>query len=393
MLRSIWLNRMKMPALLSRMTIAVFALCFVAPHTAIAKLSGPAPSFATLTADGKHLFVMLSQVPVGQDQGNDYTLPNGSKIRLRDRFASSGLYPVDSSVPHWTVAWYGDEGMVQLSEDGRYVVRINRFGGGGYGEGVSLKWGVKFYDSGREVASYHVRDLVDDPSLMIFTSDDWHYLWIGDSKLEGHSFALWTTTHERYRFDVETGEILESHRLWNKVHLGVRLLCIVSAAMGLFWVRNQRSRRLQEDAAFFTGSEHGTRLTFGCRALLAGITLLAALCGLVRMAPQRAVFLMGACMTGLSTFYLFRKQRTPHTRRRWSRQLYRATVWIWVLTTWALLYILSLGPVLGIIDRLNWPHDCRQFVVTTVYAPLWWLSQHHPAFDSRPIKWYVDAWR
>ena len=336
---------------------------------------------------------MQSQVPVGQDQGNDYTLPDGSKIRLRDRFASSGLYPVDSSVPHWTVAWYGEEGMVQLSEDGRYVVRINRFGGGGYSEGVSLKWGVKFYDSGREMATPHVRDLVDDPSLMIFTSDDWHYLWIRDSKLEGQTFALWTTTHERYRFDVGTGEILEVHRLWNKVHWGVRLSCIVSAAMGLLWVRNQRWRRLQENAAPFPGSNRGTRLTFGCRALFAGISLSAVLCGLVRIAPQWAVFLLGTCLAGLSTFYSFQKQRTPQARRRWSRQLYRVTVWTWVLTTWALFYFLSVGPVLGIIDRLNWPHDCRQFVVTTVYAPLWWLSRHSPTFDSQPVNWYVDAWK
>jgi hypothetical protein len=104
---------------------------FLLSTPANAYISGPPPSFVVPTRDGNHLFVMLSCVPLPKDEGNDAVLPDGMKVKLRERFPSSGLYRIGSNVPLWTIDWYGEEGWVLLSEDGRYAVVLNRFGGGG----------------------------------------------------------------------------------------------------------------------------------------------------------------------------------------------------------------------------------------------------------------------
>jgi hypothetical protein len=388
---------MKSPSTISKLWLVVVSLCFSAPQAVIASLSGPPPSFAIPTADGEHIFVMLSSVPIAEDQGNDRTLSDGVEVKLRDRYASSGLYPLDSCVPIWTVNWYGEEGMVHLSEDGRYIVRVNRFGGGGYGEGISLKWGVKFYDSGREIAIHHVRDLVDYPSLMPFTSRDWHCLWIdnseNDSEVKGRTFELRTTTHEWYRFDVGTGEIIEQRRLWKKVRLGVGLLCIACVGAGFLVMTRRRRYQLQEECDASPEPERNKPLKFSCRFLFAGMTVVSVVCGLVRFAPHWAVFLIGLSLTVFSTCSFLRRKRTHNSTSRTLRSFCRAGTWAWILTTWFLLYGLSAGPVLGITYRLDWPHDCRMFVASTMYAPLFWLEQHSPMFESKTIRWYFDAWK
>ena len=110
--------------------IVLVALFSLFPASTFAGLSGPPPSYVVTTQDEEHLFVMLSPVPVAKDAGNDCTLPNGERVKLRDRFPASGLYRVGSTVPIWTVQWYGDEYLTQLSPDGRFVVRVNEWGGG-----------------------------------------------------------------------------------------------------------------------------------------------------------------------------------------------------------------------------------------------------------------------
>ena len=388
---------MKSPSAISELWLVVLSLCCAAPQAVIASLSGPPPSFTIPTADGEHIFVMLSFVPIAEDQGNDCTLPDGAEVKLRDRYASSGLYPLDSFVPLWTVNWYGEEGMVHLSDDGRYTVRVNRFGGGGYGEGISLKWGVKFYDSGREIATHHVRDLVDYPSLMPYTSKDWHCLWIDysvyDTEIKRRTFELRTTTHEWYRFDVGTGEILEQRRLWKKVRLGVGLVCIACVGAGFLVVTRRRRCQLQGEYDPSPEPERNKPLTFSCHFLLTGVTAVAVVCGLVRFVPHWAVFFIGLSLTVFSTCSFLQRKRTYNSTSRTLGAFCRAGIWTWVLTTWLLLYGLSAGPVLGTIYRLDWPHDCRVFVVLTMYAPLWWLSQHTPMFESKLIRWYFDAWQ
>jgi hypothetical protein len=149
-------------------------------NIAHAGLSGPPPSYFQLTADGKHMLVMLSTVPVVDDFGNSCTLPDGQKVRLRDEFPSGGLYKLGSTKPVWKADWYEERGQVALSADGGYAVRINRFGDGTYVSGGALSWGLKFYEQGVEIKTHDVTDLIDYPSLMEFTSADWHFLWFDD---------------------------------------------------------------------------------------------------------------------------------------------------------------------------------------------------------------------
>lgn len=138
-------------------------------NTACAGLSRAPPSFIIRAQTETHIFVMLSGVPLADDEGDQCALPNGEIVSLRGTFPFSGLYQVGSIVPIWTVDWYGEHRLVRLSDDARYVVLINRFGGGGDRFHSSPSWGIRFFDQGKQIANYDVQDLVDFPSLMPFT--------------------------------------------------------------------------------------------------------------------------------------------------------------------------------------------------------------------------------
>lgn len=182
------------------------------PVAAIAGNSRTPDSFAKPTGDGQHMLVMLSTGPIAQDSGNECELPSGEKVNLRNTFPANGLYRIGSTTPIWTVPWNDWHSMLHISPDGRYVAYINRFGDGGYYPFVSrpgrkLTWAVKFYDQGTEFRSHDVTDLVDYPSLMRFTSSDWHLTWYDDSSLvtsaNGELFVdVQTSTRDRFRFDL-----------------------------------------------------------------------------------------------------------------------------------------------------------------------------------------------
>jgi hypothetical protein len=267
-----------------------------------AGLSGPPPSFFVPSRDGKSILVMLSRVPLADDRGNACTLPDGTKINLRDKFPSSGLYAVGSTTPVWTVDWYGENRYVFLSEDGRYVVRINRFGGGKLGEGVSLHWGIKFYDAGKEIKSRDVGGLVDYPSLMVPTTWDWHYMWTYvescDTEVTGGLYHLTTTCRERYAFDVATGKIVEESRYWRpverRIYGALAVLGVLVTTLVYYTVRRVRRRaaaRVQhsatetEDGAFWRG-----RFQYSLRSLMIFVTVAAVVCSIFRIAPPGGLF-------------------------------------------------------------------------------------------------------
>ena len=238
--------------------IVVFAIIAGAiaalPEPAHASLSGPPPSFVVPARDGKHILVMLSFMPIAKDTGNLCKLPNGKKVKLRDAFPSSGLYKLGSTTPIWTVDWYAESGYVIVSENGRYVVRINRFGGGGYGEGVRLRWGIRFYDAGVELRSYGVGELVDYPSLMAFSTYDWHQLWIDgskcDSEIHNGFYHLCTSCREEYTFDVTTGNTAQEARYWRTIcHRTIAALGVLGVVAGwsVYRVRKAQSNRCRKE--------------------------------------------------------------------------------------------------------------------------------------------------
>lgn len=344
-----------------------------------AGLSGPPPSYVIPASDGKHMLVMLSPVLLAEDTGNDCVLPNGEKVKLRERFPSSGLYESGSTTPVWAVDWYELEyGPVRISADGRYVVRVNHFGGGGWGEGVKLRWGIKFYDAGREIRSYDVAELVDYPSLMPLVTCDWHLLWIDRDTFPAEicdgSFVLNTSTHEGYRFDVTTGEIVEEFRLWRTAAgVGIASL-IVFGTSGGFLVWRWRKRRASSTAHPRASSDTAgglagkpRRWSFSIRSLFIAQAVAAVLCVLACTVPHIAVLLLATTLAISFTRLLIRAHRAaPWTVLGGSRRWGRAGLWLIACTSWFVFYALTCAPVWGFTMRLHWPHDVRMVFAKVV---------------------------
>lgn len=370
-----------------------------------AGLSGPPPSYVIPASDGKHLLVMLSPVLLAEDTGNDCVLPDGEKVKLRERFRSSGLYEIGSTTPVWAVDWYELEyGPVRISADGRYVVRVNHFGAGGWGEGVKLRWGIKFYDTGREIKSYDVAELVDYPSLMPLVTCDWHLLWIDEdafpSEIRDGSFVLNTSTHDRYRFDVTTGEIVEEFRLWRTAtRLGVAALIVLGASGGfLVWRRRKRRAssaahpRPSPDTAGGP-EERPQRWSFSIRSLLIAQAITAVLCVLACTVPHIAVLLLAMTPAMSFTRLLIRAHRAaPWTVLGASRRWGRAGLWWLAGTTWLVFYALSCAPVWGCTIRLDWPYDVRMVLVKVVYGPVYWLLEGTAVGHWHAVQLYFRAW-
>lgn len=208
---------------LQRLSIILGCLVINASWTVdshvFAGLIGPS-SYYVVSPNGKYIFVMLAPANAKDDVGATATLPTGESANLRKVFPASGCYRVGSKVPQWTVDWF--DYVCRISDNGNFLVRCNLFGDGDYGTTGQLSWGVKFYRAGREIKSYNVDELVAFPFLMPYTTSGWHYMWIDDEsednlQIRGNTFTLRTSTGESYKYDIRTGELIESFRLWPTV--------------------------------------------------------------------------------------------------------------------------------------------------------------------------------
>lgn len=365
---------------------------------ALAGLSGPPPSYVIPIENGTHIVVMISPTP---QLDKECTLPGGQRVSLRDTFPSSGLYKTGSTEPLWKADWYGEKGLTRISADGRFAVRVNRFGGGGHGEGVKPRWGIKFYDRGVEIKSYDVVELVDYPSLMEFTNVDWHCLWIDwsvyDAKVESGFYTLRTSTHETYRFDVATGMIVEERRVWRHVARGsLFLLAVIGLVSSWLWYRRRKtvsSHVVNEIPAPEDVDEPRTtvnRLAFRLRSLFI-VTTAAAICFAF---PHVAVLLSALGVAVFCTLKLSIKRRL----RFWGLIVHPASQsrrwWWWALNlfSWMLFYVLSFGPAWGATFYFDLPTDVRLALLQVVYAPVDWLFTHTSLRDAWLIDLYIRAW-
>jgi hypothetical protein len=345
---------------------------------------------------------MLSKVSVEDDDGNFCILPNGEEVSLRETFPASGLYEMQSKSPLWLVNWYGEEGLVKISRDRQYALRINRFGGGGYGEGHVLKWGIEFYGRGKLLKSHHVRDLVDYPSLMPFTSSDWHYLWIDDvvykaEIIADNTFELVTSTHESYRFDVTTGEIIEQHRRWKRTARIASAIFVVAVSAGVHVFRRRRKvmqHQHDQSANTNTSETFPIRLSFRLRTLLIAITAAAMLLAIYSYAAHVGIFLTSLIIALLLTFAAVKiPMRLPRPLGwTWKRRLYSVALWGTVVVAWLVFYVLTLAPVMRLMHSLQCPKDCQRAVVIVLYKPLEVLEPTIPRMALERFESYYRAW-
>jgi hypothetical protein len=353
------------------------------------------------------MLVFLAPLPAAEDEGRMAILPDGKIVDLRETFPASGCYPIGSTKPLWTAPWEDIDGWT-VSDDCRYLVRWNRFGDGGYGreDGGALSWGLKFYDRGKEIKTYGVAELVDFPSLMPYTSSDYHFDWLGgdddDSLIiqDGH-FLLHTSTHERYAFDVTTGEIVEQFRLWRLVtRIGV-VLALAAVGFVVFAARGWRRARLQsspatnqQPVAVEIAAARPPRIaSYSLRALLIATTVIAILCAVGRKWPHVDVLIISVALAAALTIATIRgwRQRSQPSNRFNSR-LMKSGLSMVTLLAWLWCYLLSVAPVVATLDWLDAPQDVKMAFLLTVYRPLIWVNVLSP-LDSWPlVEWYFAGW-
>lgn len=121
---------------------------------------------------------MCSPIYTNWDSGCIFTLPSGQQINLREKFKTNGVYRVDNFECVQPLDWYADQGELFSYGGFDILVRLNSFAVDTQNK-TNWSWCIKFYDQGKEVKQYQVKDLVAIPSALSLpeTSDGWHTVW------------------------------------------------------------------------------------------------------------------------------------------------------------------------------------------------------------------------
>lgn len=183
---------------LSNIGIVTALVAYLASWTIVHADEPPIPHDYTQEVGGTYIFVMLSTLDPSAYAGNT------RDENIRSHYNVSGLYSKsDSLTPIWTVDWYAFR--VNISSDGKYLVR--------WGDWPIIHdydaLALEFYENGRVIKSYAVKDLVMSPSLLPETVS--HYEWEETSSFDAEQEVLWlkTLNKEEYTFNLTTGEVIK----------------------------------------------------------------------------------------------------------------------------------------------------------------------------------------
>ena len=177
---------------------------------AFADTPAPMVDFIETTANGQYDFVMLPELnrsPEAFTYGGVKKKPE-----LRDQYPASGLYLHGSKVPLWTVNW--NAFVVVLSDDGHHVAQLGPWPITDHYDELA----IAFYEDGRLLKSWSVRDLVGNKGICLPQSVS-HYRWLSHlypktekKQLSGErdEVKLETYLDQTIRFDLATGEKIES---------------------------------------------------------------------------------------------------------------------------------------------------------------------------------------
>ena len=275
---------------------------------------GAPTSYVIPTADGQHILVMLAPVPIASDD-DKCELPSRETVILRDNFPVSGLYRIGSTVPIWAIDWYEREWLLKVSENGRFIVRINEFG---VANPTQAGCGLLFYDAGIPIKTYRVSELVDYPSFIEPPPAGWPYRWVerGNERESDNAFFdfstsaridngllyLRTAAREEFTFELATGGILMEFRYWRTL-----FRACLAAALGIAgivsWMvirRLQRPRNPLPLSPRSTQAEGGRGVSsswqFSLRRLMIGVILAPPVVAGCYLAPHIAI--LGASIAG-----------------------------------------------------------------------------------------------
>lgn len=189
----------------SAANIILFFLVLLTPLLVSADHIALPHSYATLSADGKFVFVMIAAIEAERD---GLSLRNEDKQRakaIRAKYTTSGMYRNDgSTTPLWTVGWYSYS--VLVASDGVHLVRL-----GPWANRLSDE-AFTFFNNGNEIRNYRIGDLVDSAALLPHSVS--HFRWEENVHLDDQKrvLSVATLSKEKYFFDFTTGELVSARR-------------------------------------------------------------------------------------------------------------------------------------------------------------------------------------
>jgi len=377
-------------------TCILFLLC----KATLAGISGSPVSYFIPTDDNKHILVLLALVPTKDDTKELAKLPNGQTVHLRSVFPQSGLYAVGSNAPIWTIDWH--DGFCFLSPNTRYLVRVRDFGDFDHPNDEDSGWAIKFYTDGKLTKQYGVDELLDYPSLLPY----WYRSILRDDYVDGDLeirdgiFALHTFTHERYLFDITTGEVVEEFRLWKTTsRYVIGVLVVAAVAISYLLIQRVRKRNLPAGEEPVLRPKKGVRgsqkglFSFSLRSMLLVTTVVAILCFVFSVAPHVAVLL--TCFLTSIVFTIVTLRIRHHLDLRPTNL--RMVLFNWMpvtltLASWFSCYALSLAPTMGVLQALDAPHDVRMVVARVPYAPVYFILTSTSLETNKTVENYFGDW-
>jgi hypothetical protein len=158
-------------------------------------------SYAVASTDGQYLLVILDGIY--EPPGKDVSPETDALNKLLLKYPTSGLYRNDgSTTPLWTAEYISWKTGVTLSSDGHHMVVWR----GWPSDSTYNDTALTFYEDGRLLRSYRVKDLVVYPEDLPHSAS--HYQWVLDSSLDDARGLLTVEalTHEKYVFALSTGQ-------------------------------------------------------------------------------------------------------------------------------------------------------------------------------------------
>ena len=153
------------------------------------------------------MLVMCSPVKTNYDSGCIFALPSDQQLNLREKFKTNGIYRLDTFECVQPLNWFADRGELFTSEDFGILVRLNRFAVETQSK-TNWSWCLKFYDKGKEIKHYQVKDLVAMPHFLFlpYTSSGWHTVWHETAAFTSDSglYAVTGSYHSQFQFVLVT---------------------------------------------------------------------------------------------------------------------------------------------------------------------------------------------
>jgi len=369
-------------------------------RTTLAGLSGSPISYF-IPAGDKHILVLLAPVSTEDDTKELAKLPNGKAVHLRNEFSQSGLYEIGSKKPIWTVNWH--DGFCFLSPNTRHLVRIRDFGDFSHPADIGSGWAIKFYTDGRLAKQYDVDELIDFPSLI----PPWYHSILRDDYIDGDleirngKFVLNTFTHEKYQFDISTGEIVEQFRLWRTIaRYSLVALTVSTVVLSVLLVQRVRARNaiagndVSQESRKTVARRQAHYFSFNLRSLFLATTLVALLCYSFIAFPHVAVLFSAFLVAiGFTVATIRAKNLAAGRISTFLEKAVRSSLMSITIFSWLFCYILSLAPIMGILESLDTPYDVKMAVAKVPFAPAYLLLTRTSLEKSEVVERYFDAWQ